>query len=209
MGSIGIVCGYDLHADLDGYVSSVAHRLKREGLDALIVSGGRTSPVSHHSEAWVMASALRLQFPSLPIILEERAMTTLDNLTFSSEVALARFGTIDRFVIFCDVAHQWKVRVLARMVLTVRSSIRALPRTVPLRIRLFEPVSLICEALGALSPALQKVVRAGAVLMKGLSAEQRRSVLQAALSSVEILHLPTHTSDTAVRPAPDPLQPTA
>jgi hypothetical protein len=207
MGAIGIVCGYDLHADLERYVSSVAGRLEHESLDGLIVSGGRTSPVSHHSEAWVMASSLRKSFPELPIVLEERAMTTLDNLTFSREVAWERFEA-DRFVIFCDVAHQSKVKVLARMLLQTETSVRALPRSVPLRVRMFEPFSLVFEVLGALSPAIQRLVRAGAVMLKGLSSEQRRSVLRAAASSVEILHLPTRRFDTAAAPAQDLLPPT-
>ena len=59
MRSVGIVCGYDLNDGLPDYVKSVAPLIERENLDFVILSGGRTSPRSHHSEAWVMAEHLR------------------------------------------------------------------------------------------------------------------------------------------------------
>src|SRR6266576_3071432 len=71
MRSVGIVCGYDLNDDLPGYVRSVAPLIARENLDFVILSGGRTSPRSDHSEAWVMAGHLREMLPAPTFVLEE------------------------------------------------------------------------------------------------------------------------------------------
>lgn len=183
MTSIGIVCGYDLHADLDSYVNAVAGRLEQESLDTVILAGGYTSPGQYHSEAWVMAAALRARMPSLDLMLEERSLTTLDNLIFADELARNRFGKISDFVIYCDIAHRTKVRLLAKMLLGAPAAIRALPREVPLRVRLFEPFSIVIEALGAKFGGVQRLVRRTAVRLKGLTSEHRHTVLRAALSA--------------------------
>src|SRR5260370_31066853 len=88
MRSVGIVCGYDLNDDLPRYVRSVAPLIAREKLDFVILSGGRTSPRSSHSEAWVMAGHLRDILPAPTLLLEENSMTTLENLIFALGVAV-------------------------------------------------------------------------------------------------------------------------
>jgi hypothetical protein len=177
---IGIVCGYDLNDDLPVYVDGVARELARAHCDVVIISGGSTSPVTSHSEAWRIAEGVQARMPDLEIVLEERALTTLDNLVFAKAIACHTFGVIDGFVVFCDSVHARKVRLLSRMILGPRATVHGLHHNVPLRIRLLEPFSIVLEALGALSPSLRHLVRAGAVLAKGLSQEQRRSVLRAA-----------------------------
>ncbi|MGA8810169.1 MAG: ElyC/SanA/YdcF family protein, partial [Thermoanaerobaculia bacterium] len=102
MRSVGIVCGYDLNDGLPDYVKSVAPLIARENLDFVILSGGRTSPRSHHSEAWVMAGHLRKILASPELVLEEHAMTTLENLIFARGLAEHHAGVVARFVVFCD-----------------------------------------------------------------------------------------------------------
>src|SRR5258706_11745026 len=99
---VGIVCGYDLNDDLQGYVRSVAPLIARENLDFVILSGGRTSPRSRHSEAWVMAGHLRDIVPAPTLVLEEHAMTTLENLIFSRGLAEHAGGVVRGFVGACD-----------------------------------------------------------------------------------------------------------
>ena len=113
MRSVGIVCGYDLNDGLHDYVKSVAPLIERENLDFVILSGGRTSPRSHHSEAWVMAGYLRKMLAGAELVLEEHAMTTLENLIFARGLAEHHAGVVARFVVFCDRVHRRKVAALA------------------------------------------------------------------------------------------------
>lgn len=208
MTRVGVVCGYDLNADLPAYVTSVASALARVPCEVVIFSGGQTSPVTWHSEAWTIADGVHALLPELEIILEERAMTTLDNLVFAHAIAEHSFpGVALDYVVFCDAAHARKVRVLAHMILGMRATVIALPREVALRIRIFEPISTLFEMLGVHSHRMRRVVRAGAVLLKGLTAEQRRSVLRAAASAVGLPHRRRRTSGKASRPASHPLAP--
>lgn len=208
MTRVGVVCGYDLNGDLPAYVAGVARELARVHCDVVIFSGGQTSPVTWHSEAWTIADGVHTLLPELEIILEERAMTTLDNLVFAHAIAQHSYpGLALDYVVFCDSAHARKVRILARMILGMRATVIALSREVSLRIRIFEPISTLFEMLGVHSPRMRLVVRAGAVLLKGLTAEQRRSVLRAAASAVGLPHRRRRTSGKASRPASHPLAP--
>jgi hypothetical protein len=209
MTRVGVVCGYDLNGDLPAYVAGVARELALVHCDVVIFSGGQTSPVTWHSEAWTIADGVHALLPELEIILEERAMTTLDNLVFAHAIAQKGFpGAALDYVVFCDSAHARKVRILSRMILGLRTTVVALQRDVSLGIRLFEPLSIVFEMLGAVSPRMRRAVRAGAVLLKGLTAEQRRSVLRAAASAVGLPHRRRRTSGKASRPASHPPAPT-
>lgn len=179
MARIGIVCGYDRYADLDAYTSLVAGELAREPFDAIILTGGFTNPQSHHSEAHLMSVVVTRHLPHALVVLEERAMTTLDNLVFAKKVAEELFASIDRFVVFCDAAHRTKVSILSRLILGVRGSVRAVHRVVPLITHLLEPPSIVIESVAALVPPLRKYVSAGAARIKGVSAIPRRSVQRA------------------------------
>lgn len=181
MARIGIVCGYDRYADLDQYTERVAAELAAESFDAIIVTGGFTNPRSRRSEAQLMSDVVSRFMPHALVVLEERAMTSLDNLVFGKEVAEKLFGEIDAFVVFCDTAHRPKLRVLAGIVLGARASVRGVPRAVPLLTRALEPLSIIVESTAALVPPLRRFVSAGAALTKGLpfSASPRRSTPQA------------------------------
>ena len=165
--NVGIVCGYDLDSDLFGYVTRLAPHIEREQLDALILTGGRSSPLRHDSEAAVMRQALSLLLPGLPLLIEEEAMTTLDNLILGGALA-ASLGTVQRFVIFCDNVHRVKVRVLSRILLRARRVI-AVPRAVPLWVRAIEPISIVCEAVGVYVTRVRRMIRALAMRVKGVS----------------------------------------
>ena len=202
---IGIVCGYDLNGDLPAYCDGVARELTEEHCDHVIFSGGRTSSITWHSEAWTIAQAVRARLPQLHFSLEERSLTTLDNLVFSHQLARDDAASGDRYAVFCDRAHAAKVRILSRLILGPHVIVRALPRQVSLRVRLFEPLSIVAETIGALVPGVQRLVRIGAVRLKGLTAEQRRSVLREAASSAAPPHPPPRTSGRAAPPAMTPL----
>ncbi len=168
MRSVGIVCGYDLNDDLPGYVRSVAPLIARENLDFVILSGGRTSPRSNHSEAWVMAGHLRGIVPAPSLVLEEHAMTTLENLIFARGLAEHHAGVVARFVVFCDRVHRRKVASLSRLILGARTSVLCVDHDVAMRVRLFEPLSHVIEAAVARAPWLRKYLRAAAIRLKGV-----------------------------------------
>jgi len=175
MHSVGIVCGYDLNDQLPEYVRSVAPLIARENLDFVILSGGRTSPQSNHSEAWVMAGHLREIMPVPEIVLEEHAMTTLENLIFARGLAEHHAGVVARFVVFCDRVHERKVAALARLILGARAIVHCVDHDVTTRVRLFEPVSHVVESIVARVPRLRKYLRAAAIRIKGVNGKPPRS----------------------------------
>jgi len=170
MARIGIVCGYDRYTDLDQYTQRVADELALEPFDAIIVTGGFTNPESRHSEAQLMSAIVTRHMPHALVVLEERAMTTLDNLVFGKAAAEKLFDRIDRFVVFCDIPHRLKVSILTRLILGVRGTVRGVHRVVPFITHLCEPFSIVIESAAAVVPPLRKYVSAGAAMMKGVSA---------------------------------------
>jgi len=175
MARIGIVCGYDRFTDLDEYSSKVADQLAREPFDAIIVTGGFTDPSSHLSEAQMMSDVVSRHLPHALVVLEERAMTTLDNLVFGKAMAEKLFARVDRFVVFCDRAHRVKVSILSRIIFGVRTTVRTVHRAVPVLTHLLEPGSIVIESIAALAPPLRKYVSAAAARIKGVSAIPRHS----------------------------------
>jgi len=175
MARIGIVCGYDRYTDLDQYTQRVADELAREPWDAIIVTGGFTNPASKQSEAELMHAVVSKHIPHALVVLEERAMTTLDNLVFGKAIAEKLFERIDRFVVFCDGAHRTKVSILARLVLGVRATVHGVHRVVPFITHLLEPPSIVIESVAAVVPPLRKYVSRGAAWLKGVSSIPRHS----------------------------------
>lgn len=176
MKSIGIVCGYDRFEDLHEYVERVAELITAEPVDAVVLTGGFTSPDSWHSEAWLMASVLARVMPRQRILIEEQAMTTLDNLVFARSLAHQIFGRIGHWKVYCDAAHRLKVSVLSRIILGKCANVFAVDRDVEWHIRLIEPFSVVFESICAHVPGLQRVLSAFAARMKGVSGSSRRSV---------------------------------
>ena len=174
MTTIAIVCGYDLHSDLRDYVRRVAGVLDAERCDALILSGGRTSPTIDDSEAQAMTRALSEHLTDHVVVLEERAMTTLDNIVYAKELA-ERLFPVRRYVVTCDRVHAIKVRALCALLLRRKFRVRSVARKVPLKITLFEPISFLVEVIAAILPFFRPPLRSAAMRLKGLDERSRRS----------------------------------
>lgn len=173
--TIAIVCGYDLDSDLAAYIDRVARRLDGVPLDAIVLSGGRTSPTIESSEACEMSRHLTELRPHGRVLLDHEAMNTLDNLVFARRVAENSFGRIDDYLVCCDVAHSVKAWIVAHLVLRGRIRLLAVPRTVPTHVWLREPFSIAIETLGALIVPLRPLLSYFAAWLKGVTSKQRRS----------------------------------
>ena len=171
---IAIVCGYDRFSDLHVYAEQVASEIALARVDHIIVTGGFTSRDSYHSEAWIMASVLAVKLPHAVVVLEEWAMTTVDNLVFSRAIAIEKFAARS-YVVFCDHAHRAKAAVLTRIVLGANATVRSIPRAVSWLTLAFEPVSIVCESLCAVAPPLRKLLSRVAAWSKGVAAEPTAS----------------------------------
>jgi DUF218 domain-containing protein len=172
--TIAIVCGYDLHSDLSEYVRRVAAVIDEECCDALVLSGGRTSPTIDDSEAQAMTRALAEHLPDHTVVLEERAVTTLDNIVFAREMA-ERLFPVRRYIVTCDRVHAMKVTALAAILLRRRFKVRAVPRRVPMKVKLFEPVSFVVEVIAAVFPFFRHALRRAAMRFKGFPEPSPRS----------------------------------
>lgn len=179
MTSIAIVCGYDLQSDLRDYVRRVAAVLDSERCDALVLSGGRTSATIDDSEAQAMTRALAEHLTDPVVVLEERAMTTLENILFAREMA-ERLFPVRRYVVTCDRVHAVKVMALCAILLRRRFRVRAVARKVPLKVTLFEPISFVAEVSAAIVPLLRPLLRRMAMRFKGLVERSPRSARRAA-----------------------------
>ncbi len=179
MTTIAIVCGYDLHSDLRDYVRRVAGVLDAEHCDALVLSGGHTSMTIDGSEARAMTRALSEHLTDHVVVLEERAMTTLENIVYAREIAEHLFP-VRRYVVTCDRIHAPKVMVLCALLLRRKFRVRSVARKVPLKVALFEPISFLAEVLAAILPIFRTPLRKGAMRLKGLAARSQRSTRRAA-----------------------------
>jgi hypothetical protein len=166
---VAIVCGYDRFTDLHLYAEQVASEIAAARVDRIIVTGGFTSRDSFHSEAWIMASVLTVRLPHAVIVLEEWAMTTVDNLVFSRTLAVENFAA-QSFVVFCDHAHRAKASVLTRIILGANATVRSIPRAVSWMTLALEPLSIVCESLCAVAPPLRKLLSRLAAWSKGVAA---------------------------------------
>lgn len=165
---IAIVCGYDRFSDLHLYAEQVACEIAAARVDRIIVTGGFTNRDSYHSEAWVMASVLAVKLPHAVVVLEEWAMTTVDNLVFSRTIAVEKFAARS-YVVFCDHAHRAKAAVLTRIVLGANATVRSIPRAVSWMTLALEPVSIVCESLCAVTPPLRKLLSRFSAWVKGVT----------------------------------------
>jgi hypothetical protein len=171
---VAIVCGYDRFDDLHLYAEQVASEIAAARVDRVIVTGGFTSRDSYHSEAWVMAQVLALKLPHAVVLLEEWAMTTVDNLVFSRAIAVERFAA-KSFVVFCDHAHRFKAAVLTRIILGANAKVRSIPRVVSWATLVLEPLSIVFESICAVAPPLRKRLSRVAAWSKGVAPEPTAS----------------------------------
>ena len=117
MTTVAIICGYDLDSDIDDYIDRVSVKLAPETVDAVILSGGRTSPHTDASEASTMAVSLKARLHHDVVLLDHEAMTTLDNIVYAKRLALQMYPHVDRYIVFGDVAHIVKIWLLSRIIL--------------------------------------------------------------------------------------------
>jgi hypothetical protein len=109
------------------------------------------------------------------VLLDHQAMNTLDNLVFARELVAQSFAEAHELIVCCDIAHALKAWILARLVLRGRVRMLAVPRRVPLRVWLREPLSIVFETLGAIVPLLRPLLSRGAAWMKGVRVERLSS----------------------------------
>lgn len=158
MTSIAILCGYrELHS-LKDYIARIAPHLQLDAPAFAILSGGITTS-DGRSEAEVMAETLSQICPEQPFLLDEDAMTTLDNLVNGKALAERTFGRVSRWTVFCDTTHRLKVATLTRLILGADAVVRDVPRPVPLGTRLLELPTLLVESCAAVLPWLRPPVR--------------------------------------------------
>lgn len=159
MTSVAILCGYhELHS-LKEYVSRIAPQLQLDAPAFAILSGGITMAGSQQSEAAVMAETLSRVCPEQPFLLDEEAMTTLDNLLNGKALAERTFGRVARWTVFCDTTHRLKVATLTRLILGANAVVHHVPRPVGAGTRLLELPTLAVEACAVVMPFLRPAVR--------------------------------------------------
>jgi len=163
-----IVCGYDLDTDLRAYVADVIRATATEEPELLILSGGRTSPLSTDSEAAAMGRAFAELQPNREVVLDEEAMSSLENLLHAKKIAEQNHGAIKRYVVVGDTAHRRKLSILARLVIGRNASVIAVPRPTAFITHILEPISTVLEAIAAMIPATRRIVRTGALLFKAV-----------------------------------------
>ncbi len=116
-----VVLGYGCHLTqpMKNYLDSVISFVKRNGVTAIVATGGYTNRKSAPgiSEAGMMASYLKERGVKTPIILEEASVTTNGNLRSVDRIIREQHLVDQRLVIFCDRARSFKVKILARLIL--------------------------------------------------------------------------------------------
>lgn len=116
-----VVLGYGCHLTepMKKYLDLVISFARAGNVAAIITTGGYTNRKSAPgvSEAGMMATYLKKRSVATPIILEETAVTTNENLRSIIRIACERRLTNKRVVVFCDSARSFKVRILARLII--------------------------------------------------------------------------------------------
>ncbi len=116
-----VVLGYGCHLTepMKKYLDFVASFAKANNVAAIIATGGYTNRKSAPgiSEAGMMAAYLKEWGIAKPIILEETAVTTNENLRSVMRILHEQRLADKRVVVFCDSARSFKVKILARLIL--------------------------------------------------------------------------------------------
>lgn len=116
-----VVLGYGCHLteSVKKYLDSVVLFVAINKVTAIITTGGYTNRKTAPgiSEAGMMADYLKQSGVVAPILLEETAVTTNENLRSVIRIAREQQLTDKRVVVFCDSARSFKVRILARLIL--------------------------------------------------------------------------------------------
>lgn len=119
-----IVLGYGchLHEEMKNYLRLVAGWTRNRGDMVVITTGGFTNPNSAPgvSEASMMADYLLKIGVDVPIILEENARTTRENLLNVRGILYEQNLQPESVTIFSDSIRGFKVKVLAKAIFKIR-----------------------------------------------------------------------------------------
>ncbi|OGD82852.1 hypothetical protein A2572_01990 [Candidatus Collierbacteria bacterium RIFOXYD1_FULL_40_9] len=114
-----IVLGYGVfqesNQEYKDYLDWICKTIKDRGIEKLVICGGFTNPqLKDVSEAQSIYTYLKLNLPvETSIVLEEKSITTPQNLEFAKEEISAE----DNILIFCDLARLAKVIWLSSRIL--------------------------------------------------------------------------------------------
>jgi hypothetical protein len=116
-----VVLGYGCHLTepMKRYLDSVVSFVETNKIAVVVTTGGYTNRKSAPgiSEAGMMAAYLKERGVETPIILEEAAVTTNENLRSVGQILRERHLDDKRMVVFCDSARSFKVKIIARLIL--------------------------------------------------------------------------------------------
>ncbi len=121
--NIAIVLGYGLfeesNQEYKDYLDWIAKTVTDQKIEKLIICGGFTNPLHKDlSEAQSMSNYIKnLLPPDIKIVLEEKSITTPQNLEFAKE----EIATEDSVLIFCDLARLAKVIWLSARILLAKT----------------------------------------------------------------------------------------
>jgi hypothetical protein len=101
------------------YLNAVVSFVEANNVAAVVTTGGCTNRKSAPgiSEAGMMAAYLKERGVETPIILEEAAVTTNENLRSVGQIMHKQHLDDKQVVVFCDSARSLKVKILARLIL--------------------------------------------------------------------------------------------
>lgn len=156
---VGLICGYGSHLDdqLKRYVNYVMEYALKNGINNLIFSGGYTFKDSTTSEAMLMSSLIEQPTPTINIVLEERALTTLHNLLYAKEVIESlKFDQYELYI-FCDQVRFFKVYILSKLIFKeIKINIIKFRRQETVIAYIMQIPSILYQSLGAVSPGWEK-----------------------------------------------------
>jgi hypothetical protein len=156
---VGLICGYGSHLDdqLKRYVNYVMEYALKNGINNLIFSGGYTFKDSTTSEAMLMSSLIEQPTPTINIVLEERALTTLHNLLYAKEVIESlKFDQYELYI-FCDQVRFFKVYILSKLIFKeIKINIIKFRRQETVLAYIMQIPSILYQSLGAVSPGWEK-----------------------------------------------------
>jgi len=114
MRNISIILGYGVfvepNPEYQSYLNQVKNFILERDVDTIIITGGFTNPVIPHlSEASSISKYLFPQSDKLNIILEEKSLTTYQNLLFSRDIISANIKTLDSILVIADSIRVPKV----------------------------------------------------------------------------------------------------
>lgn len=121
--NIAIILGYgvfeETNQEYKDYLDWITKTVTEQKTEKLIICGGFTNPLHKDlSEAQSISNYIKKLLPSdIKIVLEEKSITTPQNLEFAKE----EIATEDNILIFCDLARLAKVIWLSARILSGKS----------------------------------------------------------------------------------------